>query len=100
MTIGNSANFHSEVIDFNGKVMVDFWAEWCGPCHMLSPILDEIANEKPDVKIVKVDADSESDLAAEHNINSLPTVLIFDKGKLVHTIVGFHQKQEYLQALL
>ena len=93
-------SFQSEVLDFKGKVLVDFWAEWCGPCQMLNPIIDEIATEKPEVKIVKVNVDEEIDLAAQYNISSIPAIMIFDKGKPVKTIIGFRQKQEYLQVLI
>ena len=97
--IGTKQNFKTEVSNYKGKVLVDFWAEWCGPCKMLSPLLDEISTENPDLKIVKVDADTEIDLANDYNINSLPTVLVFDNGQLLKTIVGFRQKSEYLNAL-
>lgn len=96
---GTSSNFQTEVLDFKGKVLVDFWAEWCGPCQMLNPIIEEIASEKPDVKIVKVDVDEEIDLAAQYNISSIPAIMIFDNGKPIKTIIGFRQKQEYLQVL-
>jgi len=98
--VGTSSNFKSEVIDFKGKVLVDFWATWCGPCLMLAPIIEEISNELKDkVKVVKVDADIEADLSTQYNIGSIPAVLIFDNGKLVNTIVGFHQKPDYIKAL-
>ncbi|MBP9817354.1 thioredoxin [Candidatus Shapirobacteria bacterium] len=97
--IGTKQNFKPEVSEYKGMVLVDFWAEWCGPCKMLSPLLDEISTENPDLKVVKVDADTEIDLANNYNINSLPTVLVFDNGKLIKTIVGFRQKSEYLNAL-
>lgn len=93
------SNFQSEVLDFKGKVLVDFWADWCGPCQMLNPTIDEIAVEKPDVKIVKVNVDEEIELAATYNISSIPAIMIFDNGKPIKTIVGFRQKQEYLQVL-
>jgi len=94
-------NFQSEVVEFKGKVLVDFWATWCGPCQMLAPIIDEIAAEaSPDkVKIVKVDVDQESELTAQYQVVSIPTVLIFDHGQKIASLVGFRQKQEYLQAL-
>ncbi|MEK7527612.1 MAG: thioredoxin [Patescibacteria group bacterium] len=94
-------DFKSKVLDFKGKVLVDFWATWCGPCQMLAPIIDEIAAEvSPDkVKVVKVDVDKQQALASEHGVVSIPTVLIFDHGQKVVSLVGFRQKQEYLQAL-
>jgi thioredoxin 1 len=103
--IGTSQNFQSEVLNFQGVVVVDFWATWCGPCLMLSPIIDEIEKEllgnglKP-FRVVKVDVDAESTLASEYNINSIPAVIIFDKGKIKETIIGLRQKSDYLKALL
>lgn len=94
-----SQTFASEVTEFKGKVLVDFWATWCGPCQMLAPIIDEIASENPGLKIVKVDVDAQVDLATRYNISSIPTVIVFDNGQPVATIIGFHQKQDYLNAL-
>lgn len=92
-------DFKTDVLDFNGTVLVDFWAQWCGPCKMLSPIIDEIGKEVPGLKIVKVDVDSESELATQYNVSSIPTVIIFENGKIKDTIVGFHQKHEFYQTL-
>jgi thioredoxin 1 len=101
MIIGTSQNFQSEVLGFKGKVLVDFWASWCGPCLMLGPIIDEIGEEMKDkLKIVKVDADTESGLSSQFNITSIPAVIIFDDGVIKDTIIGFHQKQDYLKALM
>lgn len=96
----NQDNFQKEVLEFKGKVLVDFWASWCGPCQMLGPIIDEISDEYKDkIKVVKVDVDENQNLALQYNISSIPAVLIFDQGKVVDTIIGFHQKQDYLKAL-
>ncbi len=96
----NQDSFQTEVLDFNGKVLVDFWASWCGPCQMLGPIIDEIGDEYKDkVKVVKIDVDENQNLALQYNISSIPAVLIFDQGKVIETIIGFHQKQDYLKAL-
>ena len=100
MIIGTKENFQNEVVDFKGKVLVDFWATWCGPCQMLSPILEEIGNEHQELKIIKVDVDEQNELAIKYNVNSIPTVIIFNNGQIVETIIGFHQKQDYLKALL
>ena len=98
--IVNQDNFQKEVLEFKGKVLVDFWASWCGPCQMLGPIIDEIGDEYKDkIKVVKVDVDENQNLALQYNISSIPAVLIFDQGNVVDTIIGFHQKQDYLKAL-
>lgn len=94
-----SKNFQSEVLDHQGLVLVDFWAVWCGPCQMLSPIIDEIGSELKDLKIAKVDVDTEVELASRYNVASIPTVMIFDHGKIKDTIIGYHQKPDYLKAL-
>ncbi|MFZ2153423.1 MAG: thioredoxin [Microgenomates group bacterium] len=96
---GTKTNFDSEVLKFKGKVIVDFWAAWCGPCLMLAPVLEEIAADYPDIKLVKVDVDSEGSLATQYNVTSIPNVVIFDHGQVVSSIVGFHQKQDYLNKL-
>jgi thioredoxin 1 len=97
--IGTSKNFQTEVLNHQGLVLVDFWAVWCGPCQMLSPVIDEIGNEQKDLKIVKVDVDTEVELATQYNVASIPTVIIFDHGQIKNTIIGFHAKQDYLTAL-
>lgn len=96
---GNSQNFQTEVLNFPGKVLVDFWAVWCGPCQMLSPIIDEISQAQPELKIVKIDVDVEIQLASQYNVSSIPTVIIFDHGQIKDTIIGFHQKSDYLAVL-
>jgi len=96
---GTQQNIESEVINYPGKVLVDFWASWCGPCQMLSPLIDEISQSFPDLKIVKVDIDSQPDLANQYQVSSIPLVIIFDHGQIKNTIIGFHQKKDYLEAL-
>jgi len=96
---GNSQNFETEVLNYQGLVLVDFWAVWCGPCQMLAPVIDEIGGEIKDLKIVKVDVDAEVALATQYNVSSIPTVIIFDHGQIKNTIIGFHQKSDYLKAL-
>jgi len=97
---GTSDNFKSEVLDYSGKVLVDFWASWCGPCQMLGPVIEEIATESADkVKVVKVNVDEQNQLAGQYNISSIPCVILFDHGQVTQTIIGFHPKQDYLDLL-
>jgi len=92
-------DFQSEVIDHKGKVLVDFWAPWCGPCQMLGPVIEEISQEVKDTKVVKVNVDESQDIAVKYNIVSIPTVILFKDGQIVDTLIGFRQKQEYLNAI-
>lgn len=94
-----SESFQSDVLDFKGTVLVDFWAAWCGPCRMLAPILEQLAEENPQVKIAKVNVDEQPQLGSKFNIMSIPTVMIFKNGKLVNTSVGLRPKEDFLQYL-
>ncbi len=96
----NKNNFKSEILDFDGKVLVDFWATWCGPCQMLTPIMEELNTELSSVvKITKVNVDEEPELSAQYNVSAIPTVLLFNKGQLVDTLIGFKQKEDYIKAV-
>lgn len=89
-------NFESEVLNSDLPVLVDFWAEWCGPCHMLTPVIGELAEEfEGKVKIGKVDVDKAQQTAAQLGIQNIPTVVLFDKGKQVETYVGVRKKTDY-----
>lgn len=91
----NKANFENEVLNTEQKVLVDFWAPWCGPCKMLSPIIDEVAEEAgPEVKICKVNVDDEVELAQQFGVFSIPTVLVFKNGKIVNKAVGYRPKEQ------
>ena len=81
-------NFKEEVLEAKGKVLLDFWAAWCGPCRMISPMVDAIAAENGDIKVGKVNVDEEQELAQEFEIMSIPTLILFKDGKLVDRSVG------------
>lgn len=85
----NSNEFEAEVLKSDKKVLVDFWANWCGPCKMLAPVLEQVADEMPDVQIVKVDVDDNGDLAEKYNVMSIPTMILFKNGEQVGKSVGF-----------
>ena len=89
-------NFESEVMQSEKPVLVDFWASWCGPCRMVSPIVDEIAAENPDKKVGKVNVDEEPELASKFDVMSIPTLLVFEDGELVNRAVGARPKEMIL----
>lgn len=91
----NSNNFNEEIRNTDKLVLIDFFANWCGPCKMLSPIISEIADTFSDsVKVCKVNVDDNQDLAMKYNIMSIPALLFFKNGEIVKNIVGYHQKAE------
>ena len=91
-----SQNF-DQVINANEKVLVDFFATWCGPCKMLAPIVEKLSEEEPSVKVVKVDVDEESELAIRFGISSIPTLLMFKNGKLVDKQIGYRSLEQLKQ---
>ena len=98
MNIGKN-DFENEVIKSDKKVLVDFFASWCGPCRMLAPIINEIANERPDVKVVKINVDEEPELSAKYGIMSIPTLLVFEGGVVVDQMMGARPKSVILEML-
>lgn len=95
----NYDNFDSEVIAYDGKVLVDFWAEWCGPCMMLSPVVDEIAEEYDDIKVCKVNCDEARDLALQYNVMAIPCVIYFENGEEKDRSVGLVDKDSLVKLI-
>ena len=92
-------NFNEEVKNYKGVVLVDFYADWCGPCKMMSPVVDEIANENEWAKVGKINCDEEIELAEEFGVMSIPTLIIFKNGEIAKTFVGVTPKEEIINAL-
>lgn len=90
-------NFRKEVLESENTVLADFWAAWCGPCRMLSPVIDEIAAENSDIKVVKINVDEQPELAQEFNIMTIPSLLVFKNGELVNQSAGVKPKPLILQ---
>jgi thioredoxin 1 len=87
-------NFDAEVIESEGPVLVDFWAPWCGPCRVVAPVLEEIASERPDLRIVKLDIDENPQTAARFQVLSIPTMILFKGGQPVKTVIGAYPKKK------
>ena len=92
-------SFQAEVLESERPVIVDFWAAWCGPCRIMSPILEELATERPDLRVVKVDTDANQRIAAEYGVLSMPTFMVFRHGTPVGQIVGARPKKRLLSDL-
>ena len=94
-----SATYETEVEKSDKKVLIDFWADWCGPCRMMSPVVDEIAEEMPDIKVCKVNVDEEPELARKFNIMSIPTLVVIKGGNIADTSIGLIDKSELIRKI-
>ena len=95
----NKNNFQEEVLLSDKPVLLDFWATWCGPCRMVSPILDEIAAQRSDIKVGKINVDEQPELAAQFRIMSIPTLVVMKNGRIVQQAVGARPKAQILSML-
>ena len=87
-------NFDAEVLNAKGTVLIDFWASWCGPCRMLSPVVDEVAEAHPEIKVGKINIDEEPGLAQQFNVMSIPTLMVFRNGEKIKESVGVVPKEQ------
>lgn len=92
-------SFKNEVVESSKPVLIDFWASWCGPCRMMAPVVEEIAAERPDIKVGKINVDEQPELAGQYRVMSIPTLLVMKGGKVVNQMVGARPKAQVLAML-
>ena len=95
----NKNNFQNEILNSEKPVLLDFWAPWCAPCRMVVPIIEEIAGERPDIKVGKINVDEQPELASEFSIMSIPTLVVMKNGKIVQQVSGARPKNAILEML-
>lgn len=95
----DNKNFHNEVMNSEKKVLLDFWAPWCGPCRMAVPMVEEIAKERPDIKVGKINVDENPELATQFRIMTIPTLVVMENGKIVNQAMGVRPKSAILAML-
>ncbi len=95
-----ASEFEQEVLNYNGKVLVDFFATWCGPCQMLSPVLEKISEEENEIKIVKVNIDEETKLSIDNGVEVVPTLILYDNGKVIKKLEGYRDEEELKKEIL
>ena len=95
----NKNNFNQEVLNSDKPVLIDFWAPWCGPCRMVVPLVEEIAKESSDIKVVKINVDEEQELAMQFGVMSIPTLVVMKNGKIVNQVTGARPKAQILAML-
>ena len=99
MILVTQEDFERQVLQSDGTVLLDFWAQWCGPCQMLAPTLEEIAEEREDIKVCKVDVDRDPQLAIRYGINTIPTLLVMENGQVKNKSIGLRSKAQILDML-
>lgn len=95
----NKNNFNQEVLNSDKPVLIDFWVPWCGPCRMVVPLVEEIAKERSDIKVVKINVDEEQELAMQFGVMSIPTLVVMKNGKIVNQVTGARPKAQILAML-
>ena len=95
----NKNNFNQEVLNSDKPVLIDFWAPWCGPCRMVVPLVEELAKERSDIKVVKINVDEEQELAMQFGVMSIPTLVVMKNGKIVNQVTGARPKAQILAML-